>query len=271
MGEGTPCILQSANEQLQLHIGAPVEQNTGLLPAQQQYSSAPAPSSACEGGTAQAPAVDNSSSYVLGLLASASPQDVQEAGSLTVEDLQEWHVRLFENISPLLELAKREQQPTSTQQHSRAYNAAAAAETAMCAGQPGIGDCDAQPTQQTSSSSSSQHSEQPHSSAATPAPAEEAQQVLTHSTAAGLAGEADGAGAAASCLEAKQQLEYCVDAAVRVIALLMLHSPVTSNAVAATNLVSNTQAAAPPQHWLMVRAMTRQAAVGLLEYMMRVL
>jgi hypothetical protein len=256
LGEATPSYLQSANEALHTNTH-PVAQSSGLLSAQ---LSAPAPSSACEGDTAHTPAAGNSSSYLLGLLASASPQEVQEAVSLIVADLQDWHVRLFEDISPLLELAKREQQLPSDQQCSEPYNAAAAAEiaaTATWASQPGAGDCDIQQTQQTSSSSS-QHSEEPMSSAGTPAPAEE-EQVLTNTTAAGLAGDGhppDAAGAATSCLavhqEAKQQLEHCVDAAVRVVALQMLHSPLTSNEVAASNLVTKTQAAAPSQHWVMV-------------------
>jgi hypothetical protein len=273
LGEATPCCLQSANETLHT-ITHPVAQSSGLLSAQVL---APALSSACAGNTGQAPAAGNSSSCVLGLLASASPQELQEAGSLTVADLQDWHVRLFEHISPLLELAKREEQLPSDQQRSEPYNAAAAeiAATATWAGQPGAGDCDIQQTQQTSSSSS-QHSGEPMSSAGAPAPAEE-QQVMSNSTAAGLAGEGhppDAAGTAASCLavhqEAKQQLEHCVDAAVRVVALLMLHSPLTSNEVAASNLVTKTQAAAPPQHWLMVSSINLQPAVGSLEYRMSI-
>jgi hypothetical protein len=186
--------------------------------------------------------------YMLRLVASATPQDLQRALQMTVGDMRQWHVQLFHSFPSLLVLASRTElrQAEHTSQ-APACSSGAAGHSAAEGWQESAG-----------SQQQQQQQQQPRG------PADSCSADLYHnSSGAGAAPDAAAAAAAQSGFTfdtteaaveaaARQQLEACVDDFLRLSILLLFHNTTVPYMLAATNIATGVPAVGPPEHWLQV-------------------
>jgi hypothetical protein len=198
--------------------------------------------------------------YVVRLLASATPQDVQHVVQASAGSVQEFLVHVFRAITSVLELAKRSWPAVD----GRDVSLGCGSGTRNSNGHA-LDEQQQQQQQQPAGGASSSSSGSAESIGRSPGSADRSTST-TCDTDSGSAAAAVAAAAAdcgdedtrgldalrAASAEARRELEWHVDHYLRTCALLMLHNPMALYAAGASNLVTREMAAAPPQHWLQV-------------------
>jgi hypothetical protein len=185
---------------------------------------------------------------MLGLLATATLQDVQQARSVTAADLQDWHMQLFLTLAVLLELANRS--------GMQAEQCSAAAEGAAQKATQNSADPRQGHMQQTSSSTHFSVQQAPAARALTNSKDKPAE---VSSLTAGLRTAAPSDAPWRAVVAAKKQLERYVDTAVHLLALMMLHNPYVAHSFLAADSVTKGQQALPLQHWIRVSGLPQCA------------
>uniref|UniRef100_A0A383VFA3 Uncharacterized protein n=1 Tax=Tetradesmus obliquus TaxID=3088 RepID=A0A383VFA3_TETOB len=210
-----------------------------------------------------APNAATGSGYVLGLLASATREEVQQAVLTTPEQLRESYVDFFRVIAPLVELAWRSAETTAA-----AAEAGDASQPGCCTASAAAGaskdviasskDAGVQRLSGQSSQSSINRCAAPTAVAGSDASGAAAAVDAEPPAAAAAAAAAAGCGACeypagmqTTVDAALAELHCRVDASLRFNALILLHNPLVIYSIAATNAATGEVAMAPPHHWLL--------------------
>jgi hypothetical protein len=180
---------------------------------------------------------------------SATPQDVQQALMMTPESMIQYYMQIFKALVTLIELARR-----PSYDNDNDVGSGDVGETQRYGGACGCSDADVGSEAMDTAALDNQQRQQ-HQESSSP-------QASAAAAAAAAGDNADTATAASAlrqtCTAARQQLEFYMDHFIRMSMLTQFHNPLVVWTLAASNLVTRQPAAAPPQHWLMVR--TAQAA-----------
>jgi hypothetical protein len=236
MPSAAPLLVQ----QQQQHVLA---SHTSSCQLQQPALHAFTPAEAVQSGTLQQrPLVPGGTGYMMRLMESATPQDVQQALLMTPESMIQYYMQVFKALVTLIELARRP-----------AYDSDLGSGDDGVTHNGGLGSacscCGADAVSEAMDAAAPDDQQQQQSSCA---------QGSAVAEAAAAPGNADTAAAAsalrATCSAARQQLDFYMDHLVLMSTLTQFHNPLVMWTLAASNLVTRQPAAAPPQHWLMVRA-----------------
>jgi hypothetical protein len=198
------------------------------------------------------PLVSARPGYMLRLLSSVTPQDLQQVMQMTVEGMRQWHMQVFYSLTSLLEFASQAELRHAASDRASQAAACSTGQARHCA----AGSCgeplaiEQQLLQQAKLAGVDRDSR-----GAAAAASSQLQSVPEVAAAAAAAGgcESDSAEAAVEAAT-MQRLEGCVDNYLLLTILMFFHSTMVPYTLAGTNVATGAPAMAPPHHWLQVKA-----------------